>query len=143
LPKQFLQSSYESFYGIVSEDKTRRIQNEKEFKDADKYCGQKTTGFPQENGDQIREKNLGASTEQGQEKTLRITPASLAVNLIKVYQKYIRPVIPASCRFEPGCSEYTSQAISKYGLIKGVCKGLTRILRCHPFSGQSGYDPLT
>jgi hypothetical protein len=32
-------------------DKTRRIQDEKEFKDADKYCGQKTTGFPQKNGD--------------------------------------------------------------------------------------------
>jgi len=74
---------------------------------------------------------------------LRITPAHLALNLITAYQKYIRPAIPASCRFEPGCSEYTSQAIIKYGLIKGVCKGLTRILRCHPFSGRSGYDPLT
>ncbi|MDD5282095.1 MAG: membrane protein insertion efficiency factor YidD [Candidatus Omnitrophica bacterium] len=72
-----------------------------------------------------------------------LKPANLIINLIVGYQKYIRPVIPANCRFEPGCSEYTRQAILKYGLIKGVCKGLTRILRCHPFSGQSGYDPLT
>ena len=70
-------------------------------------------------------------------------PANLAVYLIDAYQKYVRRVIPATCRFEPGCSDYTKQAILKYGFIKGVCKGLTRILRCHPFSGRSGYDPLT
>jgi len=70
-------------------------------------------------------------------------PAKLMLKLIAIYQKYIRPALPATCRFEPGCSEYTRQAILKYGLIKGVCKGITRILRCHPFSGQSGYDPLT
>ncbi|MFA4993138.1 MAG: membrane protein insertion efficiency factor YidD [Candidatus Omnitrophota bacterium] len=72
-----------------------------------------------------------------------LTPANLTLKLIFVYQRYIRPVVPATCRFEPSCSEYTKQAILKYGLIKGVCKGLTRILRCHPFSGRSGYDPLT
>ncbi|MCK9430745.1 MAG: membrane protein insertion efficiency factor YidD [Candidatus Omnitrophica bacterium] len=65
------------------------------------------------------------------------------LKLIAVYQKYVRPAMPVSCRFEPSCSEYAKQAILKYGLIKGVCKGLTRILRCHPFSGRSGYDPLT
>ncbi|MFA4854788.1 MAG: membrane protein insertion efficiency factor YidD [Candidatus Omnitrophota bacterium] len=69
-------------------------------------------------------------------------PVNLAPALITAYQKYIRPVLPATCRFEPGCSEYTKQAILKYGIIKGVLKGLTRIFRCHPFSGRSGYDPL-
>jgi len=73
---------------------------------------------------------------------LRLTLTNLAPNLITAYQKYLRPVIPAGCRFEPGCSEYTKQAILKYGLIKGVSKGLIRISRCHPFSGKSGYDPL-
>jgi hypothetical protein len=68
---------------------------------------------------------------------------ALALKLIDVYQRYIRPAMPASCRFEPSCSEYTKQATQKYGLIKGVCKGIKRILRCHPFSGRSGYDPLT
>ncbi|MDP3041996.1 MAG: membrane protein insertion efficiency factor YidD [Candidatus Omnitrophota bacterium] len=62
--------------------------------------------------------------------------------MIAAYQKYLSPSIAAGCRFEPGCSEYTKQAIFKYGLIKGVFKGLIRILQCHPFSGKSGYDPL-
>jgi uncharacterized protein len=68
--------------------------------------------------------------------------ARLVLSLIMVYQKYLRQFIPAGCRFEPSCSEYTKQAILKYGLIKGVFKGLIRIVHCHPFSGQSGYDPL-
>ncbi|MDD5115557.1 MAG: membrane protein insertion efficiency factor YidD [Candidatus Omnitrophica bacterium] len=69
-------------------------------------------------------------------------PSRLAIILIVVYQRYLRPAIPASCRFEPSCSEYTRQAIEKYGLIKGVFKGLVRLSHCHPFSGRSGYDPL-
>ncbi|TAM42209.1 membrane protein insertion efficiency factor YidD [bacterium] len=66
----------------------------------------------------------------------------IVLGLITVYQKHLRTILPETCRFEPGCSEYTKQAISKYGIIKGVFKGLTRISRCHPFSGRSGYDPL-
>ncbi|MDD5129781.1 MAG: membrane protein insertion efficiency factor YidD [Candidatus Omnitrophica bacterium] len=70
------------------------------------------------------------------------TPANLALKLIAAYRRYLKPCIPASCRFTPGCSEYTRQAILKYGFIKGVLKGTMRILKCHPFSGKSGYDPL-
>ena len=88
----------------------------------------------------------GARGENGfvcnERDALRLVPANLALKLIAAYQKYLRPVIPAGCRFKPSCSEYTKQAILKYGLIKGVFKGLIRILHCHPFSGKSGYDPL-
>ena len=73
---------------------------------------------------------------------LCLTLANLAIKLIAAYQKYLRPVMPVGCRFDPGCSEYTKQAILKYGFIKGVFKGLIRISHCHPFSGKSGYDPL-
>jgi hypothetical protein len=45
------------------------------------------------------------------------------------------------CRFEPTCSEYTYQAIDKYGFLKGSGLGTKRILRCHPFA-KGGYDPL-
>ena len=45
------------------------------------------------------------------------------------------------CRFTPTCSEYTYQAIDKYGLIKGGIKGAYRILRCNPFN-KGGYDPV-
>lgn len=61
--------------------------------------------------------------------------------MIKFYQRFLSPlkVVP-SCRFYPTCSEYTLQAIEKYG-IKGVFLGLRRIIRCHPFN-PGGYDPL-
>ncbi|MCX7881555.1 MAG: membrane protein insertion efficiency factor YidD [Patescibacteria group bacterium] len=45
------------------------------------------------------------------------------------------------CRFTPICSEYTYQAVEKYGVIKGLFLGLKRIIRCHPWS-KGGYDPV-
>ncbi len=45
------------------------------------------------------------------------------------------------CRFEPTCSNYTYQAVEKYGVLKGIFLGIKRILRCHPFA-KGGYDPL-
>jgi putative membrane protein insertion efficiency factor len=45
------------------------------------------------------------------------------------------------CRFRPTCSQYTYQAIKKYGILKGCFLGFKRIVRCHPFS-RGGYDPL-
>lgn len=46
-----------------------------------------------------------------------------------------------ACRFKPSCSEYTYQAIDKYGILWGAWKGLGRILRCHPLN-KGGFDPL-
>lgn len=60
--------------------------------------------------------------------------------LIKIYQK-ISKYTPAVCRFEPTCSEYTRQAIEKYGALKGLWLGAKRICKCHPFH-PGGYDPL-
>jgi len=65
----------------------------------------------------------------------------LGVGLIIFYQKGISPLTPRCCRFYPTCSEYTLQAIEKYGLMKGIWLGIKRIVRCNPFS-QGGYDPL-
>lgn len=45
------------------------------------------------------------------------------------------------CRFIPTCSEYTYQAVEKYGSAKGLFLGFKRIIKCHPFS-KGGYNPL-
>ncbi|WAM33862.1 membrane protein insertion efficiency factor YidD [Caldicellulosiruptor morganii] len=61
--------------------------------------------------------------------------------LIRFYQKVISPIkVVPSCRFYPTCSEYTLQAIEKYGFY-GLWLGLKRIVKCHPFH-PGGYDPL-
>ncbi|MFH1413635.1 MAG: membrane protein insertion efficiency factor YidD [Candidatus Omnitrophota bacterium] len=62
--------------------------------------------------------------------------------LISIYQQTLRMILPVACRFSPSCSQYTKQAILKYGFFKGGLKGLKRITICHPLSGKSGFDPL-
>lgn len=57
------------------------------------------------------------------------------------YKYSISPLFPASCRYTPTCSEYTIQAIKKYGIIKGGLLSIKRISSCHPWGG-SGYDPV-
>lgn len=59
----------------------------------------------------------------------------------KCYQPFSRKFLPPCCKFRPTCSEYTAQAIEKYGLVKGIILGLWRILRCNPWS-KGGDDPL-
>lgn len=61
--------------------------------------------------------------------------------MINFYQKHISSLFGAKCRFYPTCSEYTKQAIDKYGIIKGIFKGLKRILKCNPFHA-GGIDYL-
>jgi putative membrane protein insertion efficiency factor len=65
----------------------------------------------------------------------------IAVYLLKFYKYAISPLLPPACRFTPTCSEYTVEAIGKYGFAKGVWLGVKRLCRCHPFS-QGGYDPV-
>ncbi|MDR3587541.1 MAG: membrane protein insertion efficiency factor YidD [Desulfosporosinus sp.] len=65
----------------------------------------------------------------------------LLVFLIGLYQKFISPLKGQTCRFYPTCSEYSIQALEKYGLIKGSWKSMKRVLRCHPFH-PGGHDPV-
>ena len=63
------------------------------------------------------------------------------ISLINLYKYLISPLLGNNCRFLPTCSEYTKEAIIKFGLIKGTSLGFKRIIKCHPW-GKSGHDPI-
>jgi hypothetical protein len=63
------------------------------------------------------------------------------VILIKGYQLLISPFLPPTCRYQPTCSNYSKEALIKYGFLKGGWMAIKRISKCHPWGG-SGYDPI-
>lgn len=64
----------------------------------------------------------------------------ILIKIIEIYQK-ISGLTPPVCRFMPTCSQYTKEAIQKYGILKGFWLGAKRICKCHPFN-PGGWDPL-
>ncbi|MBN1888780.1 MAG: membrane protein insertion efficiency factor YidD [Thermoflexales bacterium] len=66
---------------------------------------------------------------------------TVALWLIRLYQNTLSRVVPPACRFYPSCSQYSYEAISKYGFLKGAWLGFKRISRCHPYN-PGGYDPV-
>lgn len=66
---------------------------------------------------------------------------NLIVAALRFYKRWISPLLPSACRFEPTCSEYMMEAVQRYGAARGIWLGLRRLSRCHPF-GQGGYDPV-
>lgn len=69
----------------------------------------------------------------------------ILILLLAFYHKFISPIFTASfgkaCRFTPTCSEYTIEALNKYGFVKGIGMSIKRISRCHPL-GDFGWDPV-
>lgn len=65
----------------------------------------------------------------------------IALAVIGFYRRAVSPLLPPSCCFQPTCSEYSYEAIEKYGILKGGRLAIWRILRCNPWGG-SGYDPV-
>ena len=66
----------------------------------------------------------------------------LMLAAIRFYQKRISPAYPRRCRFEPTCSQYAVEAITKYGALKGGLLALRRFLRCNPFNKGDHFDPV-
>jgi putative membrane protein insertion efficiency factor len=60
-----------------------------------------------------------------------VTRAALA--LLRVYKRYLSPLLPPSCRFAPTCSEYSRLALLKHGFWRGSVLTFGRLLRCQPF----------
>jgi len=66
---------------------------------------------------------------------------TVLLGLIRFYQKFISPLKPATCRFQPTCSHYSFEAIQKYGALKGGWLAIKRIFKCGPWH-PGGYDPV-
>ena len=66
---------------------------------------------------------------------------TLPLLAIRGYRRYISPLFPPSCRFQPTCSEYAIDAIERFGTVRGGWLATKRICRCHPFH-PGGYDPV-
>jgi putative membrane protein insertion efficiency factor len=64
-----------------------------------------------------------------------------ALVLLRGYKRFLSPLLPPMCRFEPTCSVYTMQAVEKYGALRGTWLGMRRLVRCHPFN-PGGWDPV-
>ncbi len=65
----------------------------------------------------------------------------VALGLIGFYKKAISPIMPPACRYQPTCSQYGHEAISRYGVLKGGWLTAKRIARCNPFA-KGGVDPV-
>jgi putative membrane protein insertion efficiency factor len=66
---------------------------------------------------------------------------AFALAPLRFYKRFLSPLLPPMCRFEPTCSIYMMQAIEKHGTLRGVWLGLRRLSRCHPFN-PGGWDPV-
>ncbi|MDR3090343.1 MAG: membrane protein insertion efficiency factor YidD [Desulfobulbaceae bacterium] len=72
---------------------------------------------------------------------VRDWPRLAVLGLLRFYRAFLSPFLPRACRFEPTCSRYMIEAVTKYGVRRGLFMGARRLLRCHPFS-PGGYDPV-
>ncbi|RMH50916.1 MAG: membrane protein insertion efficiency factor YidD [Zetaproteobacteria bacterium] len=73
---------------------------------------------------------------------MRGMPRRVLLLSIACYRRLVSPVIPPHCRFHPTCSRYAEEAVARHGVLYGGWLALRRLLRCHPWSGHSGFDPV-
>jgi hypothetical protein len=67
--------------------------------------------------------------------------ARAALGLLAIYKRWVSPLLPRACRYEPTCSAYAREAVQRYGLGRGTRLAVARLLRCHPFR-PGGLDPV-
>src|SRR5207244_1635875 len=67
--------------------------------------------------------------------------ARLLRSALRGYRWFVSPVLPASCRFHPSCSEYAEQGLARHGAWRGSWLAARRLCRCGPWH-PGGYDPV-
>jgi putative membrane protein insertion efficiency factor len=72
----------------------------------------------------------------------RSAPVTTALFALRCYKAYLSMLFAGSCRFEPTCSQYSYEAIERFGVARGSWLTLKRLARCQPFSRRFGYDPV-
>jgi hypothetical protein len=70
-----------------------------------------------------------------------MTPRSGLAGALRLYKRFVSPLLPPACRFEPTCSEYAAEAVELYGIARGSALALSRLSRCHPWC-RGGFDPV-
>jgi len=88
-----------------------------------------------------KQSQASCSEDAPRERQKAPTMRRLVMGIIILYQRALSPFLCNACRYEPSCSEYTRQAVEKYGALRGLLMGGRRIARCHPFH-PGGYDPV-
>jgi putative membrane protein insertion efficiency factor len=68
-------------------------------------------------------------------------PVRVVVGLLAGYKRFVSPLLPPACRFQPTCSEFAREAVRRHGLRRGGALSLRRLMRCHPFH-PGGHDPV-
>ena len=68
-------------------------------------------------------------------------PACVLIAMLGMYKRYVSPLLPPACRFEPTCSEYMAEALRVHGCGRGLWLGVRRLGRCHPWH-PGGFDPV-
>ncbi len=65
----------------------------------------------------------------------------IATAPIRAWSRFVSPLLPPRCKYYPSCSAYATQAIERYGILRGLVLAVWRLLRCNPWS-HGGFDPV-
>jgi len=65
----------------------------------------------------------------------------MLIGIVRIYKRFVSPLLPNRCRFHPTCADYAAEALSRHGLLRGGALALGRLIRCNPLS-KGGFDPV-
>jgi uncharacterized protein len=89
--------------------------------------------------DQAVRESTGQASGAAEQHSFAVRAALYA---LRFYKSYISLLIAGSCRYQPTCSQYTYEAIERFGVLRGSWLGFKRLMRCQPFSRRFGFDPV-